>query len=101
MGTMVLLASAATGSLPEAAVLIGTPLKAYTAEQVAELQALMGRIPCLFIQQTNDFTGSAGALRDRLGETAEIEEVAGSDHVYSDVAELAGLIRGWQGAQHG
>ena len=101
MGTMVLLASAVTGSLPEAAVLIGTPLKAYTAEQVAELQALMGRIPCLFIQQTNDFTGSAGALRDRLGETAEIEEVAGSDHVYSDVAELAGLIRGWQGAQHG
>lgn len=101
MGTMVLLASAAKGSVPEAAVLIGTPLKGYSDSQVAELQSLMNSIPCLFIQQTDDFTGSAGELRQVLGEAATIEEVAGSDHVYSDVAELAGLIRAWRGSYDG
>jgi hypothetical protein len=35
-----------------------------------------------------------------LGETAAIEEVAGSDHVYADVVELAELIRAWE-KRHG
>ncbi len=96
MGTMVLLASVADGSVPESAVLIGTPLTAYSGAQIDMLRALTGRIPCLFIQQTEDFTGRCAALRELLGDAADIEEVAGSDHVYADVSELAALIRAWR-----
>jgi hypothetical protein len=100
MGTMVLLAAVADGSLPGAAVLIGTPLAAYDEAQTEALRDLMHRIPCLFIQQTDDFTGGAAELREVLGESAAIEEVAGSDHVYADVMELAELIRAWE-ERHG
>jgi len=100
MGTMVLLTSVADGGLPGAAVLIGTPLVAYSDAHAEALRSLMHRVPCLFIQQTDDFTGGAAELREVLGETASIEEVAGSDHVYADVMELAELIRAWK-ERHG
>ncbi len=100
MGTMVLLASAAQGA-PARAVLIGTPIGAYPQAQVQALQALIGRLPCLFIQQKDDFTGTAAALQAVVGDSAELRVIAGSDHVYADVAELAGLIRRWQDALDG
>ena len=100
MGTMVLLASAQQGD-PERAVLIGVPVHGYSEAQLDALQALSRRLPCLFIQQIDDFTGSAATLRAALGESAALEEVAGSDHMYADVDELVALIGNWQASVHG
>ena len=100
MGTMVLLASAQQGD-PERAVLIGVPVHGYSEAQLDALQALSRRLPCLFIQQTDDFTGSAATLRAALGGSAVLEEVAGSDHIYADVDELVALIGNWQASLHG
>ena len=100
MGTMVLLAGAENGA-PERAVLIGTPIRSYTDAQVQALQTLAAGVPCLFIQQANDFTGSAASLRAVLGDQVVLREVAGSDHVYADVEELSILIEGWQSALDG
>lgn len=94
MGTMVLLAAVEKGD-PARAVLIGTPVDAYSPAQIDALKALSARVPCLFIQQTDDFTGRAATLRAVLGEQAVLREVAGSDHIYADVEELASLIGGW------
>jgi len=94
MGTMVLLAAAETGR-PERAVLIGTPIDAYSDAQAEVLKSLITSLPILFVQQTNDFTGSAASLRALLGAEATILEMVGSDHVYADVDELAMLIGGW------
>ena len=100
MGTMVLLASAEQGD-PDRAVLIGVPVHGYAEAQIDALQALARRRPCLFIQQTDDFTGSAATLREILGEGVVLEEVAGSDHIYADVDELASLISNWQASLDG
>ena len=100
MGTMVLLAAADEG-VPDRAVLIGVPINAYSDEQVDGLVALAGRIPCLFIQQLEDFTGGAAALQQALGDVASVEALVGSDHVYADVDELAALIADWQVGQDG
>ena len=100
MGTMVLLAAADRG-VPTRAVLIGVPIGVYSDEQLQSLRRLAERVPCLFIQQVEDFTGSAAALQEALGDAALVRTIAGSDHVYADVSELAGLIRNWQGAQDG
>jgi hypothetical protein len=99
MGTMVLLAAAAEGC-PEHAVLIGTPINGYSDAQIEALRELPTRLPCLFIQQTDDFTGGAAALRDLVGDV-DFHEVAGSDHVYGDVAQLANLIGSWWKASDG
>ncbi len=100
MGTMVLLAAAEHGT-PNRAVLIGTPVQAYTGTQIEALRALAEQFPCLFIQQTDDFTGSAASLRAVLGEKTSLCEVPGSDHVYADVEELAALIANWQASLDG
>ena len=100
MGTMVLLAAAAQGH-PERAVLIGTPVEAYSEAQIEALRALTTRLPCLFIQQTDDFTGSAASLRAVLGDEVGVKEVIGSDHVYADVPALAALISNWQAVLDG
>lgn len=100
MGTMVLLA-AAEGGDPERAVLIGVPVQGYTQAQIHALRSMSDRLPCLFIQQTDDFTGSAAALRDILGSGVALAEVAGSDHVYADVGELSALISNWQASLDG
>ena len=100
MGTMVLLAAVEKGD-PARAVLIGTPVDVYSPAQVEALKALSVRVPCLFIQQTDDFTGRAANLRVVLGAEADLREVAGSDHVYADVDELALLIGRWQASTDG
>jgi hypothetical protein len=100
LGTMVLLA-AAKRDHPERAVLIGTPIKAYSEAQIEALKTLAARLPCLFIQQSEDFTGSAASLRAVLGEALAFAEVPGSDHVYADVQALGALVRNWQAALDG
>jgi alpha/beta superfamily hydrolase len=95
MGTMVLLA-AAENCFPSRAVLIGVPINAYTDDQIEGLRMLADRIPCLFIQQVDDFTGSAATLQEVLGESATVRVIAGADHVYADVDGLAVLITDWQ-----
>ena len=96
MGTMVLLASAAATAPPGCAVLIGTPLVGYSPEQKAALVALANRIPCLFIQQSADFTGTYESLTAELqGVEATLVEVAGHDHVYADTDMLGATIDDW------
>ena len=98
MGTMVLLELFAAGMTPDRAVLIGVPLVGYSATQHQRLSELVAQVPCLGIQQTDDFTGSFSALQDVLGDTAAtLAEVPGADHVYSDTRLLAQLINDWLG----
>jgi hypothetical protein len=97
LGTLVLLTAAAAEVSPASAVLIGVPLAAYDAQRRASLQAFAGARPTLFIQQTDDVTGSFAELADIVGgiSTVTLEEVAGEDHAYSDTDELKSLIENW------
>lgn len=99
MGTMVLLEAVALGQLPAEVVLIGTPVKGYSDTQVAQLKALAAACPCLFIQQSDDFTGSHAELVSVLGSepgAAVIRKVDGSDHIYADTDELVAIIEEWR-----
>ncbi len=98
MGTMVLLEAFAAGRVPGMAVLIGTPLNGYEESQVDKLKALVATIPCLLIQQTDDFTGSFAQVAAAVGSDSEmtrLEQVDGGDHVYADTEMLASIIRQW------
>lgn len=96
MGTMVLLELCQRTPQPKAVVLIGVPLVAYSEKQRLELKALVSGLPCLCIQQSEDFTGSYQQLVELLdGHGADLVEVAGSDHVYSDTAQLAASVNAW------
>lgn len=82
---------------PEKAVFIGLPLTSLM-KQGLDVRAMVekAQIPALFIQQVDDPLGGAASLREALP-TAKIIEVAGNDHQYSDVKELATHIQGWLG----
>lgn len=98
MGTMVLLAAIALDQMPARAVLIGTPLKGYSESQMRELKALSTTIPCLFIQQTDDFTGSHAQVLSSVGSDSTmttVRQVEGADHIYSDTEALTALILDW------
>ena len=96
MGPMVLLELRKKAFQPQAVVLIGVPLVGYSDEQRLELKALVSQLPCLCIQQSDDFTASYQQLSQLLvGSDVSLAEVAGSDHVYSDTAQLAALINNW------
>jgi len=97
MGTMVLLAHCELGSRPARAVFIGTPLAGYSDSHIAQVQAFADAVPTLFIQQTSDVAGSYVAVNEVVGDTrcASMAEVAGEDHVYSDVDELKVIIEDW------
>ena len=58
------------------------------------LNALCERRPVLLIQQTDDFLGGCQELRRVVVEqdNVSIVEVPGSDHLYSDVADLRSHI---------
>ncbi|MEM8766116.1 MAG: hypothetical protein AAGE43_01630 [Pseudomonadota bacterium] len=97
MGTLVLLGAVASGKAPDCAVLIGTPLAACGSEERRALRGLADLIPCCFIQQREDFTGSSAELAEVLGPAATgLNVVEGSDHVYADTDELARCIAAWQ-----
>ena len=98
MGTMVLLELCAAGMQPDRVVLIGVPLVGYSAAQRNALSELVVQVPCLCIQQTDDFTGSFIALSELLADSAAtLAEVPGADHVYADTRLLAQLINDWLG----
>lgn len=80
---------------PQKAVFIGLPLTSLV-KQGMDVRAMVekARVPALFIQQKDDPLGGASSLRQTLT-TAEIIEVAGNDHQYSDIKELATHIQGW------
>lgn len=99
MGTMVLLEATALGRAPAEAVLIGTPVKGYSDAQVVQLKALTVACPCLFIQQSDDFTGSHAELLSLFGSepgAAVIRKVDGGDHIYADTDELVAIIHEWR-----
>jgi hypothetical protein len=98
LGTMVSIeAFARCDFAPRRAVFIGTPLRAYGAPQLAALRAFAVRVPTLFIQQTGDVAGAFADVARTVSGIAgsAVAEVAGSDHVYSNVVELTPLIEGW------
>ncbi len=95
LGTMIALANAQASQYPARAVFIGTPLRGYADSQRAALQDLSSRTRALYIQQSADFTGSYEELRDLLPASATSVEVAGDDHVYADVDDLAAIINAW------
>ncbi len=80
---------------PRHAVLIGCPLRRHGADDYAALHRFVTAVPTLFIQQRDDFNGSCAELRAAVAKLANaaVAEVPGADHVYADVAELAGLVR--------
>jgi predicted alpha/beta-hydrolase family hydrolase len=81
---------------PQAAVLIGTPYLAIEADDLALLRHLANGVPTLFIQQVEDPGGSSAKLASSLQLLrAEVVAVPGSDHLYSDTAELATIISRW------
>jgi hypothetical protein len=96
MGTLVLAQSCLQGLRPRAAVLIGVPVRHVEAEVRGALQALANECACLFIQQTNDFTGPFAELASLLDcSAATLVEVPGEDHVYADTDELQSIINSW------
>lgn len=80
---------------PKRAVLIGCPLQRHADNHYALLKKFAGAVPTLFIQQTADFNASFDALNQVAVSLpkARTAEVAGDDHVYSDINELSQIIR--------
>jgi len=81
---------------PNAAVLIGTPFSPMNEQELTRLRSFAGRQPTLFIQQEFDPGGGAALLSEVVrANTATIAAVAGNDHLYNNVEELARTILGW------
>lgn len=98
LGTLV--AASAFGSCsfrPDAAILIGTPVRNLGAEHLRLYGNLADQVPTLFIQQTTDLVGSYADLcaKVRTFARAEVAEVPGSDHLYGDTSELVAVIKPW------
>ncbi len=58
---------------------------------------ISGSRPVLFIQQSNDKTGSYVTLINYLSDNKSVttEEITGSDHMYNDVNQLKNIIESW------
>ncbi|MEX1237334.1 MAG: hypothetical protein WD994_03590 [Pseudomonadales bacterium] len=100
MGTLLTLRGVAESILaPKACVLIGIPVG---GDRELERSILSGwherDIPTLFIQQQADITGTFDELTAVLTASGHLQTVSipGSDHVYSDVDQLASLIHDWR-----
>jgi pimeloyl-ACP methyl ester carboxylesterase len=83
---------------PQRFISIGTPMIGFRKEKMA-LRALVAKlkVPCLFIQQTNDKAGSCVSLREEIADLplVELVEIPGEDHLYSEVKLLAQHIKHW------
>ncbi len=98
LGTMISLAAhKGYGLAPERAVFIGLPLVAYSDGLRDTLREFASTTPTLFIQQTADRTAAYSDVVECIGDCpqATTVEVAGSNHVYSDIEELRAIITGW------
>jgi len=86
---------------PERVVLLGVPTN-ICRERGIDLAALAREIavPTLCIQQTNDKTGPCAELRRLVTENPSftIHEIAGEDHQYKDIPQLARIIKKWLSA---
>ena len=80
---------------PKTAVLIGSPLKRHGLDNFGLLKRFVESVPTLFIQQTSDFNGSYGELKEvvQTYPNGSIVEVPGNDHIYSNIEELQKIIR--------
>lgn len=75
------------------AILIGFPLRHASEAQCEILKAFAQRTPTLIIQQSQDFVGPFSELRRLIAGIAQAVEVAGSDHEYQHIDQLAACIR--------
>ncbi len=82
---------------PRASVFIGTPLVAYTDDRLRALRSYCAAARVLFIQQTNDMTGSHADLAAIVATQpgCVVVEVPGGDHVYSDIGDQSAVISAW------
>lgn len=81
---------------PRCAVFIGTPVTAFRENNLDLRQLVTGLdIPCLFVQQTSDITGSCASLRQEIAgiPAKEIVEIPGDNHQYKDLKLLARHIK--------
>ena len=100
MGSILTLIGVGAGKLkPTACVLIGVPVNGLLETEKSVLQNWQDTgISLLCIQQTSDVTGTYEQLEDLAPEAnglVTLVEIAGSDHVYSDVPELTQIINKW------
>lgn len=79
---------------PLRAVFIGSPIRRHSSNNFELLSKFVKSVPTLFIQQTLDFNGSYNELSKTVHafSNAEIIEVPGDDHVYSNIDELQRII---------
>lgn len=101
MGTLVAASAYEAGRIaPAGTVLIGVPVQHLAPEIHERFRRFADHVPTLFIQQTDDFTGTHRALDAIVGACAcgQCVEVPGEDHVYENLAELVGIIKPWAAA---
>jgi len=98
IGTLIAMLARSGGLAARAYVFIGAPVKRLDAMGRLDLLAKHARAaPTLFIQQSDDPTGSFTELAAALPAAANLREVQGADHAYADTAGLAALITDWDG----
>jgi hypothetical protein len=97
MGTLVAINARQHGLRPRRSVFIGTPIAHYQAPQQALLREYCATNGVLFIQQTDDFTGSFGAVAAAASALPGCRtlEVPGSDHRYDDIGACRDAIAAW------
>ena len=98
LGTLVAARAVVAHTLrSEAFVLVGVPIAQLDEQHRVQLRAAFDTESCLFIQQTDDFTGAFAEVRQFASSlsAAAAAAVDGDDHRYRDVAKLAELISAW------
>ncbi len=80
-----------------ACIFIGTPVRGYSNDELSELIKLCAFLPMLFIQQTDDPTGSYSLLASSIPDSTlcKMCEVPGSDHFYGNIDQLKEIIESW------
>ncbi|MFA6313994.1 MAG: hypothetical protein WCV99_18855 [Sterolibacterium sp.] len=82
---------------PQGVILIGTPYGALTPEVLVRIRQLALGAETLFIQQTEDPGGPASQIATTLQlSRSEVVSVPGDDHLYTDIAALAVIIKRWK-----
>lgn len=98
-GTLVtMLANREYGFQPAKCVMITVPLVRFKIQNLIPLlHHHCASVPTLFIQKTADFNGPYAELASETGAYpgCRAAEVAGDDHLYSDLTELKRIIEAW------
>lgn len=100
MGSILTILGVAQSILkPQACVFMGVPILSLQKDEKSCLENWKDTgIKTLFIQQHSDPTGSFSQLLEliRPADNLCFEVVEGSDHIYSDIPELVGLMKSWR-----